>query len=79
MRTNVKRYQNVENVSISELRAKRISLGLSQEELAFEADLSQTSISRAERGVRSSRKVADKIGAVLDQLEAGKPPDNDTL
>lgn len=43
------------------IRAARRERGWSQEELAFRADLSQTVISRIERGRDTSTASADKI------------------
>ncbi|WP_373418092.1 helix-turn-helix transcriptional regulator [Erythrobacter sp. LQ02-29] len=65
----MKQWRNVENGLGSQLRAKRNHLNLSQEELAFEAEVSQTTVSRVERGVRSSRTAAKKIAATLSRLE----------
>lgn len=50
----------------SQVRAKRTSLGLSQEQLAFETGLDRTYISGVERGVRNpSLIILEKIAKGL--------------
>ena len=68
----MKQGQNVEKELGAQLRKKRIRLGLSQEGLAFESDLSQTSISRVERGGRSSQLVYKTVADTLDRLEVSQ-------
>ena len=55
------------------VKSLRLSLGLSQEELAFEADLDRTYISQIERGVGNPSilvllKVATVLGVELADL-----------
>lgn len=66
----MKQDQGVENGLGNEIRKKRIELQISQEDLAFEANLSQTSVSRVERGGRSSQKVVRIVADALKRLEA---------
>ena len=68
----MKQDQGVENGRGIEIRKKRIELQLSQEDVAFEADISQTSVSRVERGGRSSRRVVMLVVDTLNRLEAEK-------
>lgn len=57
----------------SSVRRRRVTLGLSQEELAGRAGLDRTYISGVERGVRNptirtAKKIADALGVSLGDL-----------
>lgn len=66
----------------SVLRHRRLELGLSQEELAFRADVDRTFVSMLERGLRmpslgtilSLARALELTGAqMIQQLEQGEP------
>lgn len=65
----MKQAQFVDNRMDLQLKQRRLALGISQEEVAFEATLSQTTVSRAERGGRSSIWAAEQIDLTLRRLE----------
>jgi transcriptional regulator with XRE-family HTH domain len=63
----------------SNVRHWRLRLGVSQEELAFRADLHRTYVSGVERGIRNPTililgRLAKALGIEPDQLLSNKKP-----
>lgn len=70
----------IREVFARNLKAARLAKGLSQEELAFRADIDRTYISSLERSVyNASIDVVDRLAAILE-VEASdllkRPPEN---
>jgi transcriptional regulator with XRE-family HTH domain len=67
------RMKQICSVMGTNVKALRLALGLSQEELAFRAELDRTYISQIERGVSNPSvlvllKVSDALGVELPEL-----------
>jgi transcriptional regulator with XRE-family HTH domain len=60
-------------VDRTNLRARRLAVGISMEKLARRADCSLTTVRLAERGFEGvSERLIAQISAALDELEAGE-------
>jgi transcriptional regulator with XRE-family HTH domain len=57
----------------SELKLRRLQHGLSQEQLAVKAGVSQTTVSFVERGIKVSTELAEKVVKALDEEDENKP------
>lgn len=69
----IKRTGKVSTVMGDNVRALRLALNLSQEELAFRADLDRTYISQIERGIGNPSvlvliKISDILGIEVEEL-----------